>query len=117
MLCSPFKKKQYPGVEIVNATVAGGGGSAARPALHTRLVGGNPPDTWQIHPGWELLGDYVEPGSARRQAFSAPHAPHPWQQHRLMIHVSWYPLHLRRGELSLREAGDRESVLRRLGFL
>jgi len=59
---STVYKKQYPGVEIVNATVAGGGGSAARPALHTRLVGGNPPDTWQIHPGWELLGDYVEPG-------------------------------------------------------
>jgi glucose/mannose transport system substrate-binding protein len=54
--------KQYPGVEIVNATVAGGGGFAARPVLHTRLAGGNPPDTWQSHPGWELLGQYVEPG-------------------------------------------------------
>ena len=28
-------KKQDPGVEIVNATVAGGGGSAARPVLQT----------------------------------------------------------------------------------
>jgi len=37
--------KQYPGVEIVNAVVAGGGGSAARSVLHTRLTGGNPPDT------------------------------------------------------------------------
>src|SRR5437879_3590956 len=55
-------KKQYPGVEIINATVAGGGGSAARPVLQTRLAGGNPPDTWQSHPGWELLGQYVEPG-------------------------------------------------------
>jgi glucose/mannose transport system substrate-binding protein len=54
--------KQYPGVEIVNATVAGGGGFAARPVLHTRLAGGNPPDTWQSHAGWELLGQYVEPG-------------------------------------------------------
>ncbi|MBV9131018.1 MAG: hypothetical protein JO298_11590, partial [Verrucomicrobia bacterium] len=44
-------KKQYPGVEIINATVAGGGGSAARPVLQTRLAGGNPPDTWQTHPG------------------------------------------------------------------
>jgi hypothetical protein len=35
--------KQHPGVEIVNATVAGGGGSAARSPLHTRLAGG-------IHP-------------------------------------------------------------------
>jgi glucose/mannose transport system substrate-binding protein len=55
-------KKQNPGVEIINATVAGGGGSAARPVLQTRLAGGNPPDTWQSHPGYELLGQYVEPG-------------------------------------------------------
>jgi glucose/mannose transport system substrate-binding protein len=55
-------KKQNSGVEIVNATVAGGGGSAARPVLQTRLVGGNPPDTWQSHPGYELMGLYVEPG-------------------------------------------------------
>src|ERR1700686_2026999 len=55
-------KKQDQGVEIINATVAGGGGSAARPVLQTRLAGGNPPDTWQSHPGWELLGQYVEPG-------------------------------------------------------
>ena len=52
-------KKAIPGVEIINATVAGGGGSAARPVLQARLAGGNPPDTWQIHPGWELLGQYV----------------------------------------------------------
>jgi glucose/mannose transport system substrate-binding protein len=54
-------KKQYPGAAIINATVAGGGGSAARPVLQTRLAVGNPPDTWQSHPGWELLGQYVEP--------------------------------------------------------
>jgi glucose/mannose transport system substrate-binding protein len=52
--------KQHPDVEIVNATVVGG--EAARSVLHTRLTGGNPPDTWQSHPGWELLGDYVEHG-------------------------------------------------------
>src|SRR4030088_2773990 len=55
-------KEQNAGVEIVNATVAGGGGSAARPVLQTRLSGGNPPDSWQTHPGWELLGQYVDPG-------------------------------------------------------
>ena len=53
-------KKANPGVEIINATVAGGGGSAARPVLQARLAGGSPPDTWQVHPGWELLGQYVE---------------------------------------------------------
>jgi glucose/mannose transport system substrate-binding protein len=55
-------KSQYPGVEIINATVAGGGGSAARPVLQTRLAGGDPPDTWQSHPGWEMIGQYVDPG-------------------------------------------------------
>lgn len=55
-------KKLNPTVEIVNATVAGGGGSAARAVLQTRLAGKTPPDTWQIHSGYELLGQYVEPG-------------------------------------------------------
>jgi glucose/mannose transport system substrate-binding protein len=55
-------KKRYPGVGIINATVAGGSGSGARPVLQTRLAVNNPPDTWQSHPGWELLGQYVGPG-------------------------------------------------------
>ena len=55
-------KKQYPGVGIINATVAGGSGSGARPVLETRLAVNNPPDTWQSHPGWELVGQYVGPG-------------------------------------------------------
>jgi glucose/mannose transport system substrate-binding protein len=55
-------KKEYPGVGIINATVAGGSGSGARPVLQTRLAVNNPPDTWQSHPGWELLGQYVGPG-------------------------------------------------------
>jgi glucose/mannose transport system substrate-binding protein len=53
---------RYPNANIINATVAGGGGSAARPVLQTRLAGGDPPDSWQVHPGWELFGQYVEPG-------------------------------------------------------
>ncbi|MBV9105339.1 MAG: extracellular solute-binding protein [Verrucomicrobia bacterium] len=55
-------EKQYPGVGIINATVAGGSGTGARPVLQTRLAVNNPPDTWQSHPGWELLGQYVRPG-------------------------------------------------------
>jgi glucose/mannose transport system substrate-binding protein len=55
-------KAQNPGVDIVNAAVAGGGGSAARPVLQTRLAGRNPPDTWQTHPGLELMDQYVDPG-------------------------------------------------------
>ena len=53
-------QKANPEAEIVNATVAGGGGSAARGVLQTRLAGGTPPDTWQVHPGFELIGQYVE---------------------------------------------------------
>jgi glucose/mannose transport system substrate-binding protein len=48
-------KRADPGIEIINA---GGGGSAVQPVLQARLAGGNPPDSWQVHPGWEL-GEYV----------------------------------------------------------
>jgi glucose/mannose transport system substrate-binding protein len=54
-------KQKNPGVEVLNAAITGGGGSAARPVLQTRLAAGNPPDTWQTHPGDELKG-YVEGG-------------------------------------------------------
>src|SRR6202040_2852197 len=39
-------RKQSPGVEIVNAAVAGGGGSGARPVFQTRLLRGKPPPPW-----------------------------------------------------------------------
>lgn len=51
----------YPEVDLINASVAGGGGSAARPILQTRLLGGNPPDSWQTHHGAELMEYYVNP--------------------------------------------------------
>jgi glucose/mannose transport system substrate-binding protein len=51
-----------PDVEIINAAVAGGAGSNAQVALQTRLSGGQPPDSWQSHPGQELLSLYVDPG-------------------------------------------------------
>jgi glucose/mannose transport system substrate-binding protein len=54
----------YPDVEVVNAAVAGGAGSNAQAALQTRLGGGDPPDSWQSHPGKELFSRYVEPGYA-----------------------------------------------------
>jgi glucose/mannose transport system substrate-binding protein len=53
-------KNKYPGVEVLNAAVTGGGGSAARPVLQTRLAAGDPPDVWQVHPGHELFGQYVQ---------------------------------------------------------
>ena len=43
-----------PGVEIINATVAGGAGTNAKAVLATRLVGGDPPDSFQLHAGLEV---------------------------------------------------------------
>src|SRR5919108_4189125 len=50
-----------PGVEIVNATIAGGAGTNAKTVLKTALQGGKPPDSWQVHAGKELVS-YVDAG-------------------------------------------------------
>lgn len=50
-----------PDTEIINATVAGGAGTNAKTVLKTRLQGGQPPDTWQVHAGKELT-QYVDAG-------------------------------------------------------
>ncbi len=47
-------KKLYPNVEIINATVAGGAGAQAKAVLATRLAGGDPPDSFQVHAGLEV---------------------------------------------------------------
>jgi glucose/mannose transport system substrate-binding protein len=52
---------QYPGIEFINASVAGGAGSNAKAALASRLEAQNPPDTFQAHAGAEL-SDYIEAG-------------------------------------------------------
>src|ERR1700721_1529284 len=59
-------KEQNPGVEIVNATVAGGNGSAALPVLQARLLGGNPPDTRQTHPAPEVFSRIVAAENGER---------------------------------------------------
>jgi len=58
--------EKYPDVEFINATVAGGAGTEAKPVLIARMTGGDPPDSFQIHAGHELIdtwgvGDYLEP--------------------------------------------------------
>lgn len=55
-------KAANPGIEIVNAAVAGGAGTNARQVLATRLAAGDTPETWQSHPGGDLKG-YVDQGS------------------------------------------------------
>lgn len=49
----------YPDIEFINSAVAGGAGTNARAVLATRLQAGDPPDSWQGHAGWELIGTYV----------------------------------------------------------
>ncbi|MDQ6695263.1 MAG: ABC transporter substrate-binding protein [Chloroflexota bacterium] len=55
-------KQLYPGVNTVDAAVAGGGGDKAKSVLKTRMEGNDPPDTFQVHGGPELLSGYVAPG-------------------------------------------------------
>lgn len=50
---------KYPDVEVINAAVTGGSGVNARAVLKTRMLGGDPPDTFQVHAGQELTGTWV----------------------------------------------------------
>jgi glucose/mannose transport system substrate-binding protein len=55
-----------PDVTITNTAIAGGAGSQARQVLTTRMLGGDPPGSFQVHMGHELLDtwvttDYMEP--------------------------------------------------------
>ncbi|MEW6421078.1 MAG: ABC transporter substrate-binding protein [Deinococcota bacterium] len=52
-------RQKYPGVNVVNATVAGGAGTNAKAVLKTRMLGGDPPDSFQVHAGQELIGTWV----------------------------------------------------------
>jgi glucose/mannose transport system substrate-binding protein len=49
-----------PDVEIINAVIAGGAGVNANAVLATRMQGGDPPDTFQIHGGAELIDNWVK---------------------------------------------------------
>jgi glucose/mannose transport system substrate-binding protein len=50
---------QNPDIEVVNSTVTGGSGVNARAILKTRMLGGDPPDSFQVHAGQELIGTWV----------------------------------------------------------
>src|SRR5215217_6787787 len=52
-------RKEYEGVKIVNAAVAGGAGANAKAVLKNRMLGGDPPDSFQVHMGHELTDGYV----------------------------------------------------------
>ena len=59
-LLDAFHKK-YPDIEVVNSAIAGGtsSGGDMKAVLQTRMMGGDPPESFQVHLGGELLGTYV----------------------------------------------------------
>ena len=61
-LAEMFKiyKNKYPSVTITNSAVAGGAGSTAKAVLATRMQGGRPPDSFQVHAGQELISSWVK---------------------------------------------------------
>ncbi len=50
---------KYPRVNVINATVTGGSGVNAKAVLKTRMLGGDPPESFQVHAGQELIGTWV----------------------------------------------------------
>jgi glucose/mannose transport system substrate-binding protein len=60
-LISLYKQK-HPDVKVINATVTGGSGVNAKAVLKTRMLGGEPPDSFQVHAGQELIGTWVKAG-------------------------------------------------------
>jgi glucose/mannose transport system substrate-binding protein len=54
-----YKTNCSANVDIVNSTVAGGAGAAARQVLTTRMLGGDPPGSFQVHMGHELVDTWV----------------------------------------------------------
>jgi glucose/mannose transport system substrate-binding protein len=53
-------KQLYPNVEVIDAAVAGGGGDRAKAVLKTRMQGNDPPDTFQVHGGPEIIDGFVK---------------------------------------------------------
>jgi glucose/mannose transport system substrate-binding protein len=57
-------KTAYPDVEVINAALAGGAGPGGnmKAVLQTRLLAGQPPDSFQVHLGHELPDSSVKAG-------------------------------------------------------
>ncbi len=69
-------KKQFPNVQIINATVAGGAGTNAKAVLKTRMQGGDPPDSFQVHGGAELVDTWVK--TNRMESLTALYTSEGW---------------------------------------
>jgi glucose/mannose transport system substrate-binding protein len=55
-------KELHPNVNIIDSAIAGGSGVNAKAVLTTRMLGGDPPDTFQVHAGAELNLLWVKAG-------------------------------------------------------
>jgi len=55
-------KEKHPDISVNNAAVAGGAGTNAKAVLASRMQAGDPPDTFQVHAGHELLDTWVAAG-------------------------------------------------------
>lgn len=53
-------EEQNPKVNVIDATVTGGSGVNAKAVLKTRMLGNEPPDSFQVHSGQELIGTWVK---------------------------------------------------------
>jgi glucose/mannose transport system substrate-binding protein len=53
---------QNPAVKVVNATLSGGDVLTSTAVLESRMQGGDPPDTFQVHVGRELIDGWVVAG-------------------------------------------------------
>ncbi len=71
-------REKYPAVEIVNAALAGGAGQGGnmKAVLETRMIGGDPPDSFQVHLGQELIASHVVAG--RMEDLSELYASEGW---------------------------------------
>lgn len=54
-------QQENPNIEVQNSAVAGGAGTNAKQVLATRMNANNPPDTFQVHGGAELMS-WVDAG-------------------------------------------------------
>ncbi len=55
-------RARYPYVSLIDASISGGAGIAARAVLISRIVGGRPPGTFQVHAGAGTNDPYARPG-------------------------------------------------------
>ncbi|UTR06895.1 ABC transporter substrate-binding protein [Alkalihalobacillus sp. LMS6] len=57
-----YFEEEYSELTVVNAAVAGGAGTNAKAVLATRMQGNDPPSTFQVHAGEELIQTWVAAG-------------------------------------------------------